>query len=67
MTALLRYLRDWLFPARKIAMTRAEHKRLETIIGKIERLQNQTPDLGAKDRLGKAKAELLRLRGDVLP
>ena len=45
-------------------MTATEIKKLEAIIGKIETLQNSTKNRTAKDRLGVAKTELLRiLRG----
>lgn len=43
------------------AMTPAEIKRLDTILAKVEALQNQTQDRAAKGRLGLAKDELLRL------
>jgi hypothetical protein len=42
-------------------MNASETKKLETIIGKIEQLQNRTKDVRAKDRLQTAKDELLRL------
>lgn len=42
-------------------MTSRERQRLETIIAKVETLQNTTKDPVAKDRLGAAKSELLRL------
>jgi hypothetical protein len=42
-------------------VSRDEVRKLETILAKIETLQNQTSDRGAKDRLGFAKDELLRL------
>jgi hypothetical protein len=53
-------------------VTRSEVKKLETILYKIETLQNQTRDFVAKDRLGMAKSELLWLlrnheRGRALP
>jgi hypothetical protein len=53
-------------------MTRAEIQKLETILAKIETLQGQTRDFLAKDKLGRAKDELLRLlrnveRGRPLP
>lgn len=42
-------------------MTPAENKKLDTIIAKLERLQNTTSDEVAKSRLLFAKDELLRL------
>lgn len=41
-------------------MTRAEKLKLETILAKVEALQNQTNDLDLKQRLADAKTELLR-------
>jgi DNA-binding FrmR family transcriptional regulator len=46
-------------------MTAIELKRLETILGKVEALQNMTNDGNAKSRLGAAKDELLRLFNEV--
>jgi hypothetical protein len=42
-------------------MTRAENKKLGTILAKVEALQNATSDEAAKERLGAAKSQLLRL------
>lgn len=42
-------------------MTPAENKKLDTIIAKLERLQNETADDAAKSRMLFAKDELLRL------
>lgn len=42
-------------------MTFTETKKLEIILEKIEALQNSTKDINAKDRLGTAKSELIRL------
>lgn len=42
-------------------MTNQEIKKLETIIGKLENLQNTTDDKVARGHLQKAKSELLRL------
>jgi hypothetical protein len=57
---------------RGCAVTRSEVKKLETILYKVETLQNKTRDFVAKHRLGMAKDELLRLlrdqeRGRALP
>lgn len=41
-------------------MTGAEEKKLETILAKVETLQNQTKDRALRERLGVAKDELLR-------
>lgn len=42
-------------------MTPGQIKKLDTILAKIETLQNQTEDRSAKGRLGLAKDELLKL------
>jgi FKBP-type peptidyl-prolyl cis-trans isomerase 2 len=42
-------------------MTFSESKRLENILAGIEKLQKQTRDIAAKDALGRAKSELIRL------
>lgn len=42
-------------------MTPNECARLDTILAKIEALQNATADENARSRLGTAKGELLRL------
>lgn len=41
-------------------MTKAQIKKLETILGKLENLQNQVSDASIRDRLGSGKNELLR-------
>jgi hypothetical protein len=41
-------------------MTLRDIKKLETILAKVETLQNQTRDGQIKERLGSAKTELLR-------
>jgi hypothetical protein len=46
-------------------MTIAESKKLHTILAKVETLQNQVSDFYAKERLGAAKAELLRLLSKI--
>lgn len=43
-------------------MTQAETAKLETILAKIEMLQNATKDRDAQERLQTAKSELLRIR-----
>lgn len=42
-------------------MTAKEVRKLETILGKVEALQNETADLNARERLQEAKSALLRL------
>ena len=46
-------------------MSRSEYNKLEAILSKIEALQNETKDPNAKDRLGLAKSELLRLHSQA--
>ena len=48
-------------------MTMKEIKKLETILAKIETLQNQISDQNAKERLEGAKSELLRLHREIDP
>lgn len=45
-------------------MTKAEIRKLETILARVETLQLQTNDVNARGRLGQAKTELLRLLGE---
>ncbi len=42
-------------------MTKQEIKSLDSIIARLEILQNKTNDREAKDLMGKAKSELIRL------
>jgi len=42
-------------------MTKREQQMLDTILGKLEYLQNKTKDERAKERMMAAKNELLRL------
>lgn len=46
-------------------MTRSEFKKLETILAKIELLQNSVSDSTANERLMTAKNELLRLHSEA--
>lgn len=41
-------------------MTKAQIKKLESIIGKLEMLENQTNDRSIRDKLNSGKNELLR-------
>lgn len=41
-------------------MTKAEEKKLETILAKTETLQNQTHDYVLRERLGAVKSDMLR-------
>lgn len=49
-------------------MTKAEIRKLDTIIGKLEALQNQTTDARARDLMGQAKTRLMdALSGALRP
>jgi len=41
-------------------MTKAQIKKLETVLAKLENLQNQVADRSIRERLGAGKNELLR-------
>lgn len=46
-------------------MTKAQLKKLETVLAKLEALENEVADRGARERLRAGKNELLRAWNDA--